>query len=239
MRLIADGYVDTSPLTSNGTVEDHILNTWGPIFWISIFVWVAVSGLILFAAVRYRRRSDDDEPVQVHGNNKIEVIWTAVPFLVLIGLFVLTTVNMQYVRTTPAGAMKVCVTGARYAWTYHYSGDCTAKGGVVVSQYITNLDTPYANHEVKPFVIPADTPVSIDIQSIDVIHSYYIPTLAGQMNAMPGQTNHFWLDAHPGKYYGQCTELCGAGHANMLIEIDALSKADYDAWYAKQPGAGK
>ena len=244
MRILADGFVDTSPLTSNGTVEDHILTVWGPMFWISMVVWVGVSGLILFAALRYRRRSDDDEPVQVHGNNKIEVIWTLVPFLVLIGLFALTTVQMSYVRTTPASAMKMCVVGAQFQWTYHYSGVCPEPGkvdksGVVVQQYITNLTGVHVNHEVAPFVIPANTPVSMDITAADVIHSYYIPTLAGQMNAVPGQMNHFWLDARPGKYYGQCTELCGAGHADMLIEIDALPKAEYDAWYAKQPGAHK
>ena len=244
MRILADGFVDTSPLTSNGTVEDHILTVWGPMFWISMVVWVGVSGLILFAAVRYRRRSDDEEPVQVHGNNKLEFAWTLIPFLILIVLFALTTVQMQYVRTTPASAMKMCVVGSQFQWTYHYSGVCPPvgqvdKAGVVVNQYITNGQAQYVTHIVKPFVIPADTPVSMDITSADVIHSYYIPTLAGQMNAVPGKMNHFWLDAHPGKYYGQCTELCGAGHANMLIEIDALPKAEYDAWYAKQPGAGK
>jgi len=238
MRLLADsGYVDTSPLHSGGSVDDHILTAFGPIFWISMVVWVVVSGLIIFAAVRYRRRSDDEEPRQLHGNNRLELAWTALPFAVLMGLFALTTVQMQYIRTTPAGAMPVCVVAARYSWTYHYnySGSCTPKNTtpVTVYQFAVATDSIYPVYNVAPFVIPANTPVSIDITSSDVIHSYYVPTLAGQMNAVPGQVNHFWLDARPGKYYGQCTELCGEGHAQMLIEVDAVSQAQYNAWYAQ------
>lgn len=253
--MLADGgYVDTSPMHSGGTVQDHILTAYGPIFWISMVVWIGVSGLILFAAFKYRRRHDDEEPVQVHGNTRLELAWTVLPFVVLMSLFALTTVEMRYVRTTPVSAngnqaLKLCVDGEQFVWKYTYLGtdlsrSCPDRGASVPKAVSFSssrkgaLPGTQANDNnssvLNPLVIPADTPISMDVTSSDVIHSYYVPTLAGQMNAVPGQVNHMWLDAHPGKYYGQCTELCGEGHAQMLIEVDAVSYSEYNAWYSKK-----
>lgn len=225
-------YIDQSITSGCGPVQHHILEALGPIFWVSMVVYVGVTGLILFAAVKYRRRADDEEPRQVHGNSRLELGWTIIPFVILLGLFALTTYEMRYVRTTPDSAMKMCVVGQRFVWVFHYSGVCPAPGVVDRSDVVV---TSGVSPHIQPMVIPVGKPISIDLAADDVIHSFYVPTLAGQLNAVPGQLNHMWLQADQvGTYYGQCTELCGAGHANMLLEIKAVTQGDYDAWYQKQ-----
>ena len=82
--------------------------------------------------------------------------------------------------------------------------------------------------------VPADTPVALTVTSTDVNHSLYIPNLAGQVNAIPGQTNYIWFQARPGTYYGQCTELCGVGHAGMLLEVHAMPNDKFQQWLAGQ-----
>ncbi|MFN2452016.1 MAG: cytochrome c oxidase subunit II [Candidatus Dormibacteria bacterium] len=224
-------YIDQSITSDCGAVQHHLLGALGPIFWVSMVVYFGVTGLILFAAFKYRRRADDEEPRQVHGNSRLELGWTLVPFVILLGLFALTTYEMHYVKTTPASAMKMCVVGQRFVWVFHYSGVCPPPGKVDKSDVVV---TSGVSPHIQPMVIPVGKPISVDLTADDVIHSFYVPTLAGQVNNVPGQLNHMWLQADQvGIYYGQCTELCGAGHANMLLEIKAVSQRDYDAWYQK------
>lgn len=208
--------VDTSPLTSGGPVDDRIVLVYGVMFWIAVVVGIGVGGLVLFGAFRFRRKADDEEPKQVHGHTKLEIVWTAIPFVILIALFGLTAANMGFVADAPAGAKTVEVTGSQYSWTYVYPWLHNSAGRPVST--------------VTKMVVPSDTPIALDLMSKDVNHSFYVPNLAGQMNAIPGQTNHMWLQARVGNYYGQCTELCGTGHAIMLIEVVALDPPQYQAW---------
>jgi len=236
MLLSADAdcgkYIDQSITANCGPVQNHLIAALGPIFWVSMLVYVGVTGLILFAAVKYRRRADDEEPRQVHGNTRLELGWTLIPFAILLALFALTTYEMTFVKTTPANAMKVCIVGQRYVWVVHYSGTCPAPGTLDKANVVVTSGAP---PHIQPMVIPVGKPISIDLTADDVIHSFYVPTLAGQLNVVPGQMNHMWLQADQvGTYYGQCTELCGAGHANMLLEIKVVNQSDYDSWYQKQ-----
>jgi cytochrome c oxidase subunit II len=215
-------FVDMSPLHPAGPVSNHINDVFWPLFWVSVAVTGMVSLTILYSAVRFRRKHDDEEPAQTHGNNKLEIGWTVVPFLILSSLFVLTAANMGVIASTPDGAMKVKVTGVRFYWQFDY-GIKKANGKELTT--------------IKDFYIPVGRPVALDVESIDVNHSLFMPNIDGQINAIPGQTNHIWFQIdRPGDYTGQCTELCGDGHWSMDLIVHAMSQSDFDAWEAKQTG---
>lgn len=219
---ISADFVDMSPLHPSGPVSQHINDVFWPLFWVSVFVTTVVSLTILYSAVRFRRKHDDEEPVQTHGNNRLEIGWTVVPFVILMSLFVLTAANMRVIASTPDNAMKIKVTGERFAWVFDYNAK-KSNGRELTT--------------VTDFYVPVGKPVALEVVSIDVNHSLFMPNIDGQINAIPGQTNHIWFQIdRPGNYTGQCTELCGDGHWTMDLTVHALSQSDFDAWMAKQTG---
>jgi cytochrome c oxidase subunit 2 len=227
-------FYDSSPLHPGGPVDAHIMRVYTPLFWASVALFGFVSLLIIYSALRFRRRSDDEEPTQVHGNNRLEIAWTVVPFIVLFGLFILTASNMGFITTAPANALRVCVVGQRFAWTYYYNTGC---GRAVQVKGGENGDTRLGytgvlgKRATSLLTVPAGQPVALEVVSADVNHSFYLPTLSGQVNAIPNQINHMWFQADkPGNYYGQCTELCGEGHALMEIVVKAVPAGQFQAF---------
>lgn len=214
---IAVAAVGVSPLDPAGPNAAEIVNIYTTIFWIAMVVLVVVGGLIVYAALRFRRR-DDIEPPQIHGNSRLELLWTAVPFLIVSFLFVRTTLRMDYVRNGPPPNQTVQVIGIQWAWSYKYPNGKTS----------------------STMTIPVNQVVRLQVTSRDVLHSFWVPRLGGQIYAIPGQTNHGWIEAsQPGTYFGQCNELCGLGHFGMAIEVNAVSESDYEAFLAgKVIGAG-
>jgi cytochrome c oxidase subunit 2 len=185
-------------------------------------VFVVVEGLILFSAFRFRHRvKDTSEPTQVHGNTKAEIAWTILPALIVVTLFVMALQTQQTLDTKPvaaSGQMTVKVIGHQFWWEYQYPdlGITTA----------TEL------------VIPIDKVVNLELSSVDVIHSFWVPQLNGKTDAFPNHVNFTWIQANtPGAYYGQCAELCGAGHANMRAVVVAKTQEEFDQW-VKQQQAG-
>jgi cytochrome c oxidase subunit 2 len=218
-------FVDLSPLHPQGPVAQHINDVFWPLFWVSVVITAGVSGAILYSALRFRRKHDDEEPVQTHGNNRLEVGWTVIPFVILVSLFALTAANMGVIASAPQGAMNIKVTGVRFYWQFDY-GVQKANGKELTT--------------IKDFYVPVNTPVALEIHSQDVNHSLFMPQINGQMNAIPGQVNHTWMQIDkPGDYTGACTELCGDGHWLMDFTIHALSSSDYQAWLAKQQSGGQ
>ncbi|MGA8014685.1 MAG: cytochrome c oxidase subunit II [Candidatus Dormiibacterota bacterium] len=203
-----------SPFCGSGPVNNSELTVYTAVFWASVALGAFVAGMLVFAFFRFRRKADDEEPIQVHGNSRLELSWTAVPLVVLLGLFILSAVSLIYVNNvsaSPNAANQVDdkVLGEQFAWVVTY---------------------PDGQQTVGTFYVPVGRPVSLAITSKDVIHSLFIPELMGQKNAVPGQTNTDWLEAdQPGIWYGQCTELCGAGHYSMTIKVVALTPTAYNA----------
>jgi cytochrome c oxidase subunit 2 len=211
--------------------------TW--VFWASVVLGVIVAALLLYAYFRFRRRSDDDDPEQVHGNTRLEITWTMIPLVVFLSLFALTAFNMPFVNDTPASApMSVTVIGQQFSWTFDYG---TSSSGKRVQSFGT-LYVP-ADTEVGFQVVSTDPPCNpkpdvaqggslanaLSSEGCGVNHSFFVPSLAGQINAIPGQVNHLWFTARPGTYYGQCTELCGVGHPQMLLTVIALPPNKFQA----------
>ncbi len=196
------------------------------VFWVAVVVFVLVQGLIIYVAVKFREKPDDDGslPVQVHGNTKLEVFWTALPALILAGIAVPTIQMIFELRDENPPAYEIEVIGHRWWWEYRYEG-----GDIVTANEL---------------VIPAGEQVRLIMTSEEsgsvsnaVIHSYWIPQLAGKRDVVPGRISKLNLQAdEPGRYLGQCAEYCGLSHANMRNRAVALSRADFDAWLAEQRG---
>lgn len=189
------------------------------LFWIVIgigtVVFVIVNILLVYAIVRYRRRDEDELPVQIHGNSTLEIIWTVIPALIMIALFWLTFDLLREQRQAPAEAMVVEVIGHQWYWEFNYP----------------ETEVSILNQ----LVLPVNEPVQFEITSVDVIHSFWVPELAGKMDAIPGHTTTLWFEVDKtGTYVGQCAEFCGLEHYAMLFDVEAMPRDDFDAWMDEQ-----
>jgi len=190
-------------------------------------IFVVVAGLTVYAIIRFRRRPGDDgrEPPQVYGSTQIELAWTLVPFLIVVVLFLTTTRYIFAIETrAPAvNALEITVVGNQWWWEIRYPG----------------LGIVTANEVHVPVSDPAEPrPTFITLQSADVIHSFWIPQLAGKTDVIPGKTNRMWIDPRtPGTYVGQCAEFCGVQHAGMLLSVTVHPKEEFARWVAAQQAA--
>ena len=191
---------------------------------ITAAIFVLVSGLGAYALIRFRRRRSDDghEPPQVYGSRQIELAWTVVPLLIVVVLFLVTARYIYGVerRAQPADALEVTVIGHQWWWEIRYP-----KLGIVT-----------ANELHVPMSV-ATRPMStyITLQSADVIHSFWIPQLAGKMDVIPNKTNRVWVEPlRTGTYVGQCAEYCGVQHAGMLLIVTVHTPEEFARWVAEQ-----
>ncbi|MGH2809464.1 MAG: cytochrome c oxidase subunit II [Actinomycetota bacterium] len=189
---------------------------WDLVFAIAVVVFVLVEGALVFVLFRYRQRSDKDAPRQVHGNTRLEIAWTIIPVLLLIGVAVPTVGGIvRQSAEPPADALRIDVIGHQWWWEYRYPDE----------DVITATDLH----------IPTGRAVYLSITSGDVIHSFWVPKLAGKQDAVPGRINPLSMKAdRPGKYLGQCAEYCGLSHANMRLTVYAHDPADFDGWVENQ-----
>jgi cytochrome c oxidase subunit 2 len=188
-------------------------------------VFVLVEFGVLALALRFRKRegdTDDDLPTQTHGNTKLEIGWTLLPavMLAVVGFFTLRT--LFDINQRDADDLTIKVTGQQWWWEYEYDVD---GDGEFTEEVLTAND----------LVIPAGVDVNLDIESNDVIHSYWIPALNGKKDAVPGRTHDLRLNAdEAGTYVGQCTEYCGLSHAYMRQRVIALPPDEFETWLADQ-----
>ncbi len=191
------------------------------------FIFVVVAGVTLYAILRYRRRPGDDgrDPPQVYGSTQIELAWTVVPFLIVIVLFLTATRYIFAIEryAAPPDALEVTIVGNQWWWEIRYP-----RLGIVTAN---ELHVPLSD-AAQP------TPTFLTLQSADVIHSFWIPQLAGKTDVIPGKTNRMWIDPRtPGTYVGQCAEFCGLQHAGMLLRVTVHPKEEFDRWVAAQQAA--
>lgn len=193
-----------------------------PVFAIAGVVFIFVQFGVLFLVWHFRKRKDDDGslPSQIHGNTKLELGWTLLPALLLAGVGGASVLTLLDLDDQPAGAQEVTVIGQQWWWEYRYDVDGDGEDDIVTA---------------NDLVIPAGEPISLTITSRDVIHSFWIPSLNGKRDAVPGREHPLLIEAdEPGVYRGQCTEFCGLSHAYMRMRVVALSEDDYAEWEAHQ-----
>lgn len=187
-------------------------------------IFVVVAGLTLYAIVAFRRRAGDDgtEPPQIYGSNPIELAWTVVPLLIVFVLFLVTTRTIFAIQRAapPPGAVHVRVIGHQWWWEFRYP----------------DLGVVTANELHVPVSGPGDRrPAFLQLESVDVVHSFWIPQLNGKTDVIPNRINTMWIEpTRAGTFLGQCAEYCGTQHAHMLLRVIAHEPADFERWVRAQ-----
>jgi cytochrome c oxidase subunit 2 len=193
---------------------DHLIT---PVFIVAAIVFVLVQGLVLYTTIKFRHRDDAPEPVQIHGNTRLELTWTLIPAFILLAIAVPTIATIFKLARKPSNAVNVTVIGHQFWWEFRY--------------------TDYGIVTANELHMPTGRPVELTLKGdpIDVIHSFWVPPLGGKTDVIPGRTNHMHYTAdNPGTYLGQCTEYCGLSHANMRVRAIAQPPDEFQAWVTAQ-----
>jgi cytochrome c oxidase subunit II len=210
-----------TPATDRGAATKQLYDI---VFFIGVAIFLLVEALIVFTVFRFRRKDGDESlPPQTHGNNLVEVIWTAIPTAIVLFLFVLSWQTLNTVDASTPSNVNIRAEAARFQWQFAYLDD---KGETLFTQAL-----PVG--EDGGMVVPVGEPVHVTLRSPDVIHAFYVPKFLFKRDVVPGKENKFdFTVEEPGTYRGQCAELCGAYHGSMIFEVHALPKAQFDAWLA-------
>ncbi|HEX2016680.1 MAG TPA: cytochrome c oxidase subunit II, partial [Solirubrobacteraceae bacterium] len=234
------------PQSGGSPNADRISTLYEIALYMAIVIFIVVEGALVYSLVKFRARRHV-VPAQIRGNTRLELAWTVGAALILVVLAVITFVTLSAIRipdnSGPGGyrlassgalfattdrqlppngkSLNIQVNGQQFLWRYTYPG-----GGA------NGLGAPYSYEEM---VVPTDTTVTLDIVSQDVAHSWWIPELGGKADAVPGHTNFDWFKiSKPGVFRGQCAELCGRNHADMVAKVVAVEPAQFKQWLANK-----
>jgi cytochrome c oxidase subunit II len=244
-----------SPESGGSPNADKIDTLYWLVMVVAVIVFVGVEGALLYSLFKFRARRGA-VAAQIRGNTRLEIGWTVGAAVILVVLAVETFIQLPGIRNPPnsgpdglqladrtlvaAGPSKplppngkslnICVNGQQYVWRYTYAQNCSNAPLNSVFSY-------------EQMVVPTDTTVTLDIDAQDVAHSWWIPKLGGKFDAVPGYTNHTWFKI-PGRlagttFRGQCAELCGRNHANMIASVRAVTPDQFEAYLDRQRNAIK
>ncbi len=244
-----------SPESGGSPNADKIDTLYWLVMVVAIIVFLGVEGALFYSLFKFRARKGA-VAAQIRGNTRLEIGWTVGAAVILVVLAVVTFIQLPGIRNPPnsgpnglqladrvlvaAGpgkqlppngkSLNICVNGQQYVWRYTYASNCAN----------APLNSAFSYEEM---VVPTDTTVTLDIDAQDVVHSWWIPKLGGKFDAVPGYTNNTWFKI-PGRlagttFRGQCAELCGRNHANMVAQVTALKPDAFEAWLDRQRNAIK
>lgn len=219
------------------------------VFYVCLAIMVFVT-IWMFASIFAHRKSRGVEPAKFSHSTTLEIIWTAVPVLILIVMAVPATKMLIKMEDTTKSDITIKVTGYQWKWQYEYLADNVDFYATIstprdqIDQYNNAAPVPqgenYLQETDNHVVIPAGKKVRILLTANDVIHAWWVPKLGGKKDAIPGYVNEMWIRADEdaiGTYRGRCAELCGKDHAYMPIVVDVVSQEDYETWLAANAGA--
>ena len=230
-----------TPKSGGSPNANQIHSLYMIVLYIAAVVFVIVEGALLYSVVRFRAKRNK-VAAQIHGNTRLEISWTVAAALVLVVLTVVTFIKLPSIvnppnsdanglalsaslnQPTPPNGRKlnICVVGRQFIWRYSYGNGCQHDAFKVPYSYTT-------------MVVPVHTTVVLTINSTDVIHSWWVPSLGGKVDAVPGFTTYTWFKAlHTGTFRGQCAQLCGTNHAAMIAYVKVVTPQQYTAWLAQQ-----
>lgn len=215
---------------SRTTYDLHML-----IFWICVAIGIVVFGVMFYSMWRHRK-SKGYKAAQFHESTLVELAWTIVPTLILVGMAIPATKTLYDIYDTKEADLDIMITGYQWKWKYDYLGSDVT--------FFSNLSTPRAqidNQQPKtenyllevdePLVVPINRKIRFLITANDVIHAWWVPDLAVKKDAIPGFVNESWTRIdEPGIYRGQCAELCGKDHGFMPIMVKAVPEDEYHSW---------
>ncbi|MGZ4166558.1 MAG: cytochrome c oxidase subunit II [Solirubrobacteraceae bacterium] len=232
-----------TPKSGGSPNANEIHSLYDVVLYIAAIVAVLVEGALLYSVYRFRAKKSR-VAAQIHGNTRLEIGWTVAAALILVVLTVVTFIKLPSIvnppnssasglvlsasvnQPTPPNGKKltVCIQGRQFIWRYVYGNGCAK-----------DPFTPRLAYSYTTMVVPANTTVVLVIQSTDVIHSWWVPSLGGKVDAVPGYTTYTWFKAlHTGTFRGQCAQLCGTSHSQMVAFVKAVPPAQYAAWVARQ-----
>jgi cytochrome c oxidase subunit II len=227
-----DGHQST--MNTAGPVAQEQWDIFMVTVWVTLVIFILVGSVLAYATLKFRARSDADEhaepPAQSHGNPLVELslIGASVLALVIIAVPTLKGIWSTYDVPEAEKANTVEVTATGYQWWFKFQYD---------GEQIPNVGRLVTANEL---VIPVGKPIRVHLRTIDVIHSFWVPKLAGKVDMIPNRANHLWLKAdRPGYFWGQCAEYCGDSHAVMRFRVIALAERDYADWLEQQRSGGR
>jgi cytochrome c oxidase subunit II len=214
-----DGATEQSAL-----IEHFWFGSWVAVLFVGVLTW----GLILYAAFRFRRKDGDPAPKQLRYNVPLEIMYTIVPLVLILGMFYFTARDQTVLTKVSADPDNtVSVVGFRWSWAFNY------EQGVYDVGTAEPDDTP-------TLYLPVNESVVFELESPDVIHSFWIPAFLMKMDVFPSRVNKFEVTPNKvGTFAGRCAELCGVDHARMLFQVRVVSRAEYDQHIASLRAAGQ
>jgi cytochrome c oxidase subunit 2 len=232
-----------TPKSGGSPNANEIHSLYKVILYVAAVVFAIVEGALAYSVYKFRAKKGA-VAAQIHGNTRLEIGWTVAAALILVVITVVTFIKLPAIvnppnsnanglvlsasvtEPTPPNGQKltICVQGRQYIWRYTYGADCK-----------NNAFTAKLAYSYQEMEVPVGTTVVLSIQSTDVIHSWWIPSFGGKVDAVPGYTTYTWFKAlHTGLFHGQCAQLCGRGHAAMTALVRVVSPAEYTAWVTRQ-----
>ena len=210
-----------------GPVAQKQLDLFNVLLWVMVAVFIIVEGVLLYAIIRYRRRPGDEKPPQIHGNTSLEIVLTIIPTILVLALGIWSVFTLFEIDKPPKGGpepLHVIVTG--HQWWFEFEYPDAGNGKHIIT--------------ANDLRIPVDRPITLSLESDDVIHSFWVPKLAGKLDMVPTHINEMWFQADsdkidddlPVSLYGQCAELCGLAHALMRFRVTVMEQAQFDSWAA-------
>lgn len=188
--------------------------------WMCVFFFVLIMGAGTYFVVKYRYRGGAHIVAADHTHNTfLEVLWSVVPLIICLGLFVWGFKLYLDFQIPPKNALEIRVTGKKWQWNFEYTGGATSE---------------------KEFAVPLNKPVKLIMTSTDVLHSFFVPSFRTKMDVVPGRYTTLWFQAtKAGSHQVFCAEYCGLSHSDMLAKVHVLSDAEYDDWIKKHQEVGK
>lgn len=243
-QLLAGYQMDMKPGVtsfSQGAYEIHTM-----VMWICVVIGVVVFGAMTYSIIKHRK-SKGAEAASFDDNTTVEIVWTVIPFLILIAMAVPATTVLLEMEDVSNSDMSIKVTGYQWKWHYDYnvgekaedisffSNITTPKSLSLATSSEVPIDGTYLQNVDNRMVIPANKKVRLLFTANDVIHSWWVPQFGVKKDAIPGFINESWINVpEPGVYRGKCTELCGTNHGFMPVVVEVKSEEDYVAWVASQ-----
>ena len=183
------------------------------IFIVSAVLLTGITLTMIYFVIRYRR-SRHPRPADIRGNWKLELLWTIIPTIIALSMFAVGWKSYTGLRSVPAGSVQIQVLAQMFTWIFVYGNDKESE----------NL-----------LVVPEHTPIKLNIESLDVIHSFYLPAFRVKVDAVKKFPTYVWFRTQePGEFDIMCAEYCGIDHSKMLAKLKVVSRKDYDAWLAQE-----
>ncbi|HEY5318336.1 MAG TPA: cytochrome c oxidase subunit II, partial [Solirubrobacteraceae bacterium] len=250
LLLAPDAFANfLTPKSGGSPNADAIHSLYMIVLYIAAVVFALVEGALFYSVYKFRAKKGA-VAAQIHGNTRLEIGWTVGAAVILVVLTTVTFIKLPSIITPPNSSANglplsggvlsasttepeppngkkliICITGRQFIWAYYYGAGCES------DPYSSKV--PYSYQEMY---VPANTTVVLHIESLDVIHSWWVPSLGGKVDAVPGYTTYTWFKASKAGalYHGQCAELCGRLHAAMTALVQVLTPAHYQQWLANR-----